>query len=86
MDTTGLTTIRWTIRVAGLADEGDLHLVNLDSPFVQGCLKSGRCEVVKAAVPAPVEPEPVIPVGEPGAEGLTVPAPKLRNRAHRQPK
>lgn len=108
--------IRWTQKVAG-RDEGHVEVVEIDTPFMRGCLNNLRYEVLEMIAPEIVvekvlhldptpnekpilEPEnylapkpeqgvsqklSISPVGEPGAEGLTVKA-KPGPRAKAAPK
>lgn len=38
--------IRWTIRAAG-RDEGHEEIVEIDTPFMQGCLANLRIEIIQ---------------------------------------
>lgn len=70
--------VRWLIRAAG-RDVGHVETVEIDTPFMQGCLSQRRVEIVEA--PVPTRGNGSVSIGEPGAEGLTVkPGPRHRIR------
>ena len=77
-------TVRWAIRAMNRR-EGDEETVEL-TPQVQTLINAGRIEVLEwhtppaPAAPLDAAPEVSVPVGEPGSEGLTVPAAKPKPR------
>lgn len=52
--------IMWTQKVAG-RDEGHVETVELDTPFMRGCLKNKRFKVIEYVKPKPSESGPAKP-------------------------
>ncbi len=50
--------IKWTQRVAG-RDEGHVEIVEIDTPFMKGCLTNRRYEVLEYIEPE--KPKPAAP-------------------------